>query len=70
MGENRGVNRVFDGGNLWERFNLEEPVVEGRIILRWIFRKRDVEGMDWVDLVQDRGRWRALGNAVMNLLVP
>ena len=27
-------------------------------------------GMDWIDLAQDRGMWRALVNAVMNLLVP
>jgi len=26
-------------------------------------------GMDWIDLAQDTDRWRALGNAVMNLWV-
>jgi hypothetical protein len=28
------------------------------------------DGMDWIDLAQDRNQWRALVNTVMNLRVP
>jgi len=37
---------------------LEDTDIDGRIILRWIFRKWD-GGMDWIDKVQDRVRWQA-----------
>ena len=29
-----------------------------------------MEGMDWIDLAQDSGSWRALENAVVNVRVP
>jgi hypothetical protein len=48
---------------------LEDPGIDGRIILSWIFRKWD-EGMNWIALAHDRGRWLALVNAVMNLRLP
>jgi hypothetical protein len=28
------------------------------------------DGMDWIDLAEDRNQWRALVNMVMNLRVP
>jgi hypothetical protein len=32
--------------------NLGDPGIGGRIILRWIFRKWDVRGVDWIELAQ------------------
>ena len=54
----------------------EEKRPLGRSRRRWEDNiKIDVQevgcgGMDWIGLVQDRDRWRALVNAVMNLRVP
>jgi hypothetical protein len=50
-----------------EKDHLENPDIGGRII-RWIFRCGMGE-MDWIDLAQDRNRWRALVNAIMKLWV-
>jgi hypothetical protein len=38
---------------------LKNPVVDGGILLRWIFMN-GMEGMEWLDLADDRGRWRDL----------
>jgi len=64
MGEKRGAYRVLMG-NLRERDHLENPRVDGRVILKWIFGKWDGGGeKDWIDVVQkNRGAWRALVNA-------
>ena len=50
----------FWWGNLRERDYLEDQGVEGRMILIWIFGIWDVGGKDWIELAQDKDRWRAL----------
>jgi hypothetical protein len=55
--------------NLRERDDWGDPGRDWRIILRWIFRKLyGGFGLFW--LAQDRDKWWALVNAVMNLRVP
>jgi len=69
MGEGRGLYRVLVGKPEGKR-----PL--GRPRRRWEDNiKMDLQevaggGMDWIDLAQDRDRWRALVTAVMNLRVP
>jgi hypothetical protein len=68
-----GIGEVFTGfwwENPRERDHLGDKGVDGRIILRWIFRKWDWRGMNWIDLAQDRDRCRALVNTVINIRIP
>jgi hypothetical protein len=69
VGQRRRVYRVLVGKTEGKR-----PL--GRPRRRWEDNiKVDLEEvrcsvMDWIEMVQDRDRWRALVNAVMNLWVP
>ena len=69
MGEGKGVHRVLVG-----KPEGKKPL--GRPKSRWEDNiKMDLQevgcgGVDWIEMAQDRDRWRALVNAVMNLRVP
>jgi hypothetical protein len=54
-------------GELSDRNHLKDLGVEGSIILKCIFKKREWS-MDWIAL--DRDRWRTVVNAAMNLRFP
>jgi len=64
------VRTGFWWGDLRERDHSHDPGVNGMMILRWIYRKWYVGGVDWIEVAQDRDRWQALVKAVMNLRVP
>ena len=63
-------------GNLKERVpsgfptktHLRDPGIDGRIMLRRILEV-GCGCVDWIELAQDRDRWRALVTEVMNLRV-
>jgi malate synthase len=69
MGEGRGVHRVIVG-----KAEGKRPMVRPR--RRWEDNiKMDLQEVggasgDWMELAQDRDRWPALVNKVMNLRVP
>jgi hypothetical protein len=68
MGERRSVYRVLVG-----KTKVKRPL--GKLRHRWENNiKMDLQevgcgGMDWIELAQDRNKWRAIVNAAMNLRV-
>jgi hypothetical protein len=68
-GEERNAYRILVG-----KPDGKRPL--GRPRHRWVnnikmdLREIGWDGMDWIDLAQDRDQWSALANTVMNLRVP
>jgi hypothetical protein len=69
MGEERGVCRLLvvkPGG----KRPLGRPRCRWEDNIRMVLQEVGFGSMDWIELAQDRDRWWALVNAVMNLQVP
>jgi hypothetical protein len=63
------VHTGFRWGDLGERGNLKDLGVDGRVI-NTDLQELGCEGMDWIYLAEDKKRWRASVNVVMNPQVP
>jgi hypothetical protein len=68
MGEGRGVYRVLVGKPEGRR-PLGIPRCRWEDNIKQDLQKMGCGGMNWIELAEDRDRWRALVNAVMNLRV-
>ena len=69
MEERRGVYRVLVGQHEGKR-PLGRPRRGWEDNIKMDLQEVGCGGMDWIELAQDKDRWRALVNAVMNLGVP
>jgi hypothetical protein len=65
MGEGRNVYRLLVG-KPEGKDHLEDQDVDG---VKMDLREIGWGGVEWIHLAQDRDRWRAVVNAVMNLRV-
>jgi hypothetical protein len=69
MGERRGVYRVLAEGPEGKR-PLERLRSRWEDNINMDLQEVGCGGMDWIDVAQDRDKWRAVANAIMNLWVP
>jgi len=67
--ERRGVYRVLVGKPEGKR-PLGRPRHRWEDNIKMNLQEVGCGGMEWIELAQDRDRWRTLVNAVMNLRVP
>ena len=68
MGERRGVYRVLVGKPEGKR-PLGRPRRRWEDNIKMDLQEVGCEGVDWIELAQDRDRWRTLVNAVMKFRV-
>jgi len=69
MGEGRGVYMVLVGEPRGKR-PLGRPRRRWEVNIKMDLKEVLCGDKDWIELAQDRDRWRALVSTVMNLRVP
>ena len=69
IGERRGIYRVLVGKSEGKR-PLWRPRCTWEDNIKMDLQDVGCGGMDWMELAQDRDRWRELVNAVMNFRIP
>jgi hypothetical protein len=63
------VNRGLWWGNPKERDHFENLGINGRIILKCVFKNLHEGSMDWINLHEDTDRWRTVVKAAVNCRV-
>ena len=70
-GERRGTYRILAGKPDGKRpFGRPRHKWEDNDNIKMDLQEVGWGGMDWINLAQDRDRWQALVNMVMNIQVP
>jgi hypothetical protein len=69
MGTKRNAYRILVGKPEGKR-RLGRPTRKWIDNIKMELREIRWDGMDWIDMAQDRDQWRALVNTVLNFRVP
>jgi hypothetical protein len=69
MGENRNAYRIFVGKPEGKR-PLGRPRHRWVVNIQMDLREIECDGVDWIDMAQNRDQWRAVVNTELNLRVP
>jgi hypothetical protein len=69
MGEKRNAYKILVGKTEGKR-SLGRPRRGWMDNIKMDLREIGWDGMDWIDLAQDRDQWRASMDTIMNLRVP
>jgi hypothetical protein len=69
MGEGRGVYRILVGSPEVKR-PLGRPSRRWEYNIKMVLNEIGIDGVNWIQLTQDRVQWRACVKTIMNLQVP